>query len=60
MIKIDIYDDGEHWHKTVKMFGLTVYHRHDFTKEYKQRPIGFNTFTQIPSEVDDEDWDDEE
>lgn len=32
MIKIDIHDDGEHWHKTMKVFGITVYHRHDYTK----------------------------
>lgn len=58
MIKIEIHDDGEHWHKTVKIFGITVYHRYDYTKD-KTRPIGFNAMAQIPDEIeDDDDWTD--
>lgn len=33
IIEVSIHDEGEHWRKTVKLFGLTVYHRHDFTKD---------------------------
>lgn len=59
MIKIDIHDDGEHWHKTVKVFGITVYHRHDYTKNNGPRPIGFNPMAQIPGEIEeDDDWTD--
>lgn len=59
MIKIDIHDGGEHWHKTVKIFGITVYHRHDYTKSNEPRPIGFNSMAQIPCEIEDEDyWED--
>lgn len=59
LLKITINDDGEHWDKTVKLFGLTVYHRHDFTKDYKPRPIGFITFPDAIVEVEDE-FDEEE
>jgi len=39
IIEVSIHDEGDHWHKTVKLFGLTVYHRHDFTKGAdKKRP----------------------
>lgn len=58
MIKIDIHDDGEHWYKTVKIFGITVYHRHDYAKINEQRPIGFNTLAPISGEIEDEDWED--
>lgn len=59
MIKTDIHDDGEHWHKTVKMFGITVYYRHDYTKNNNARPIGFNSMAQISGEIEvDEYWED--
>ena len=60
MIKIDIHDDGEHWCKTVKIFGITVYQRHDYTKNNEPRPIGFNSMAQIPCEIEDEDYWEEE
>lgn len=56
MIKIDIHDDGEHWHKTMKVFGITVYHRHDYTKNNEPRPIGFNSMAQISGEIEDEEY----
>lgn len=55
MIRIEIHDDGEHWHKTVKLFGITVYRRHDYTRNNEPRPIGFNSMSHIPSEIEDED-----
>lgn len=58
LISIEIKDDGGHWFKTIKIFGLTVYHRHDYTKEYKQRPIGFNAFASVDGEIDEDDWED--
>lgn len=54
LIEITINDDGEHWHKTVKLFGLTLYHRHDFTKDNKPRPVGFTVFPDAIVEVKDE------
>lgn len=56
MIQIDIHDDGEHCFKIVKIFGITVYRRHDYTKNNKSRPIGFNSMAQIPGEIEDEDY----
>lgn len=56
MITIDIPDDGEHWHKTVKIFGITVYRRHDYTKNNQPKPIGFNAMAQIPGEIEDEEY----
>lgn len=35
LIEIEIKDNGEHWHNTVKLFGLTLYRRHNYTK-YKR------------------------
>lgn len=60
LIDIDINDNGEHWHKRVKVFGLTVYHRHDFTKDKKERTVGFNTMALVSGEIDDDyDWEEE-
>lgn len=59
MIKIDIHYDGEHWHKTVKIFGITVYYRHDYTKNNNLRPIGFNSMAQIPCDIEDDDYEED-
>lgn len=58
LIKVSIRDEGEHWHKTVKLFGLTVYHRHDFTKEpeKRSRTVGFNVMPSDPVEIEDEEY----
>lgn len=55
LIQIEIKDDGEHWYKAIKILGLTVYYRHDYTKNYKPRPIGFVQFPDSIVEVEDED-----
>lgn len=56
IVEVSIHDEGEHWHKTVKLFGLTVYHRHDFTKNTEKKTIGFNVMPSDPVYVDDEDY----
>lgn len=57
IIEVSIHDEGEHWHKAVKLFGLTVYHRHDFTKNAdKKKTVGFNVMPSNPVYVDDEDY----
>lgn len=56
LLKITINDDGEHWDKTVKLFGLTVYHRHDFTKDAEKKCVGFNVYPTNLVEVEDEDY----
>lgn len=60
IIEVSIRDEGEHWHKTVKLFGLTVYHRHDFTKDAEKKCVGFNVYPTHLVEVEDEDcWSEE-
>lgn len=59
LIEISIRNEDEDWYKTVKMFGFTIYQRHDFSKDYKPRPIGFITFPDAIVEVEDE-FDEEE
>lgn len=55
--EVSIHDEGDHSHKTVKLFGLTVYHRHDFTKDAdKKKTVGFNIMQYDPVDVDDEDY----
>lgn len=54
IIEVSIYDEGEHWHKTVKLFGVTVYHRHCYSKDNKPRPIGFTVYPDAIVEVEDE------
>lgn len=59
LIEIEIRDNGEHWHKRVKVFGLTLYRRHDFTKDKKERTVGFNTMAPVSGEIEDDDyWED--
>lgn len=60
LIKVSIRDEGEHWDKTVKLFGLTVYHRHDFTKDAEKKCVGFNVYPTNLVEIEDEDcWSEE-
>lgn len=56
IINIYIHEEGEHWSKTVKLFGLTVYHRHNFTKNADKKTVGFNVMPYDPINVDDEDY----
>lgn len=56
IIEVSIYDEGEHWHKTVKLFGLTVYHRHDFTKDAEKKAVGFTVYPTNLVEVEDKDY----
>jgi hypothetical protein len=56
IIQISITDNGEHWEKTVKFCRITVYHRHDFTKEPQRKPVGFQVFENSIVEVIDEDY----
>lgn len=60
IIEVSIHDEGEHWDKTVKLFGLTVYHRRDFTKDAEKKCVGFNVYPTNLVEVEDEDcWSEE-
>lgn len=57
LIKISINDNGEHWEKKISLFGICVYHRHDFTKNAdKKKTVGFNVMPSDPVDVDDEDY----
>lgn len=56
LIQIHITYNGEHWEKTVKVRGITVYHRHDYTKEPLRKPVGFQVFDTSLVEVVDEDY----
>lgn len=40
----------------MKVFGITVYHRHDYTKNNTPQPIGFNSMAPISGEIEDEEY----
>lgn len=55
LISIQINDDGYNWDKKIRILGILIYHRHDYTKytkPYKQ--IGFNTGQFCSGEIWDE------
>ena len=54
IIRIKIEDSGAHWHKRIWLFGIPVYHRHDYTKGEANRTVGFNAMPYNPIDVDDE------
>lgn len=56
LLKITINDDGEHWDKKISVFGIPLYHRHDFTKDAEKRTVGFNTMTPVSGEIEDKDY----
>lgn len=57
IIEVSIHDEGGHWHKRISLFGIPVYHRHDFTKGAEKKAVGFNVYhpTNLV-EVEDEDY----
>lgn len=59
IFSVEITDKGEHWHKEIRIFGVLVYHRHDYTKGGRQRTCGFNTMPYAPVDVSEDDgWED--
>ena len=55
IILVKIHDDGEHWDKKIYLFGLLIYHRHDYTKESdNHKTVGFNSGQYCPGEIYDE------
>lgn len=58
LLKITINDEGENWDKKISVFGIVVYHRHDFTKEpeKRNRTVGFNVMPSDPVEIEDEEY----
>lgn len=54
IVRITINDYGKHWHKRVWLFGIPIYHRHDFTEEEKKKTAGFNTLPFNPVDVEEE------
>lgn len=61
LIEVIIRDEGRDWYKVVKLFGVPVYHRHDYTQDEHRRPVGFEAFPNAQAEVeeDNEYWPEE-
>ncbi|MDE6020288.1 MAG: hypothetical protein K2H01_04710, partial [Ruminococcus sp.] len=54
-ISIRINDDGQHFEKKIRILGVLVYHRHDYTKYNNDKnQIGFNTGQYCPGDIFDE------
>ncbi len=58
ILSVKITDKGRHWHKEIRVFGVLVYHRHDYIEENQRRAVGFNTMPYAPIDID-EDWEEE-
>lgn len=56
IIEVSIHDDGEHWYKRIRFFGIPIYHRHDFTKDAEKKAVGFNIYPTNLVEVEEEDY----
>ena len=59
ILSIKIHEEGEEWTKEIRLFGLLIYRRHDFTKDIERRKIGFRFYNCIESEIKDEEYYDE-
>ena len=52
LLKINIKNEGENWHKRIYLFGIMIYHRHEYKELPKPiQPIGFNTGQYCPGEI---------
>lgn len=55
LVSIRINDDGSNWEKQIRICGILVYHRHDYTKHNNvSRPIGFTSGQYCSGEVREE------
>lgn len=61
LIEVIIRDEGRDWDKVVKVLGVMVYHRHDYTQDEHRRPVGFEAFPDAQADVeeDNEYWPEE-
>lgn len=41
LVSIKINDDGQHWDKQIRICGVLVYHRHDYTRGKENPKVGF-------------------
>lgn len=55
-INISISEEGEHWDKEVRLFGILIYHRHDYTNAPTSRPTGFTIYPAEPVSVESEEF----
>ena len=53
IIQISINDTDEHWDKQIRIFGILIYHRHDYTSTNMKGRIGFNSGHYCPGEIFD-------
>lgn len=56
IVKVTITQEGEHWDKEVRLFGILVYHRHDYTDSPDSHPIGFTIYPAEPVAVESEEY----
>lgn len=56
LLEITIRDEGEHWYKEIRLFGLLIYSHHDYTREPKKRQVGFQVYPDSIVEVVEEDY----
>ena len=55
LVSIQINDDGQHWDKKIRICGVLVYHRQDYTKSHSSNnQVGFNTGQYCSGEIWDE------
>lgn len=55
LIQISINNTGEHWDKQIRLFGILIYHRQEFTANGSEnRQIGFTAAQYCPGEIYDE------
>jgi len=54
VLKINISNNGKHWDKKVSIFGIPIYHRHDYTAEPERKTVGFNCLPSDLVEIDDD------
>ena len=59
IIDIKIIENGKHWSKSIRVFGIPIYYRYDYTKEInKPQSVGF--FSVASEELTDTYYDDNE
>lgn len=60
IFQIDIKEEGEHWWREIRLFGLLIYSRHDFIKNQERRSAGFSTLPSDYIDIEEEYYEDDE
>lgn len=55
LIEVRITEKENVWRKTIRFLGMPIYWRRDLCLESKRNQLGFNSYSPVSGEIEDDD-----